>query len=145
MNTFKSFLAAAALNLPALAAAGAVQQPALLEIGFSGITEPTGAIMLAVYDSEAAYNGGQPVRAVRLAVSSAAAKTQFERLPAGRYAIKAFHDVDGDGKMSVNPYGMPIEPFAFSNNAKGSMGPATWTQAAFDIVSGATVQAITIQ
>ena len=145
MNSFKSLIAAITLNIPALAAAGTTQLPGQLEVDFTGIQEPTGAIMLAIYDSEAGYSSDKPVRGVRLVVSAAQAKTVIEGLPAGRYAIKSFHDVDGDGKMTTNPYGMPIEPCAFSNNARGNMGPASWAQAAFEVKAGANTHAITIQ
>ena len=57
--------------------------------------------------------------------------------------MKAFHDVDDDGAMATNPFGMPIEPYAFSNNAVGNMGPAGWDRAHFS-VSGDTVQTINL-
>jgi uncharacterized protein (DUF2141 family) len=59
-------------------------------------------------------------------------------LAPGRYAIKSFHDIDGDNRMSTNPMGMPIEPFAFSNNARGNMGPPNWADSAFDIAATTT-------
>ena len=58
--------------------------------------------------------------------------------------MKAFHDVNGDGQMNTNPFGIPIEPYAFSNNAVGNMGPARWSAARFP-VSGETAQTITIR
>ena len=58
--------------------------------------------------------------------------------------MKAFHDVNGDGEMNTNPFGMPIEPYAFSNNAVGNMGPARWSAAHF-AVSGETTQTISIR
>ncbi|MNJ30385.1 hypothetical protein D3C77_249830 [compost metagenome] len=58
--------------------------------------------------------------------------------------MKAFHDVNGDGELNVNPFGVPTEPYAFSNNAVGDMGPAKWDRARFE-VSGATAQAIRIR
>jgi uncharacterized protein (DUF2141 family) len=60
------------------------------------------------------------------------------------YADEAAHDVNANGKMDVNPFGMPTEPFAFSNNAVGNMGPAKWERARFD-VSGVTAQTIRIR
>jgi uncharacterized protein (DUF2141 family) len=51
--------------------------------------------------------------------------------------------VDGDGRMGTNPFGMPTEPYAASNNARGEMGPPAWSDAAFE-VSGETIQTITI-
>ena len=72
------------------------------------------------------------------------ATTTFE-LPAGAYGIKLFHDVDGDGKMGTNPFGMPTEPFAFSNNAPAQFGPAKWDAAKFDVAAPAATQTISLQ
>jgi uncharacterized protein (DUF2141 family) len=103
----------------------------------------TGAIMVALYDSEAAYEGGQPARVAQVNVATGQHEAVFD-LPAGAYGVKAFHDVNGNGKMDTNPFGMPTEPFAFSNNAVGNMGPAKWDRARFE-VSGATAQTIRIR
>lgn len=104
----------------------------------------TGAVMVALYDAEAAYEGGAPTRVARVDVAAGGRDAVFENLPAGAYGMKAFHDVDGDGKMNVNPFGMPTEPYAFSNNAVGNMGPAKWDRARFE-VSGATAQTIRLR
>jgi len=103
----------------------------------------TGAIMVALYDSEAAYEGGQPARVAQVNVATGQHEAVFD-LPAGAYGVKAFHDVNGNGKMDTNPFGMPTEPFAFSNNAVGNMGPAKWDRARFEL-SGATAQTIRIR
>lgn len=125
---------------PAVAAATSV------EVRFTGIKTPTGSIMFVLCDTEAAYNGkAAPVRALIAPVKDGVAAQTITGLTPGRYAIKAFHDVDGDGKMGENPFGMPTEPVAFSNNAKGNMGPAIWADAAFDVTPGTSVQTITIQ
>ncbi len=80
-----------------------------------------------------------------ITADKAEVSTALEGLAPGHYAIKAFHDLDGDMKMSTNPYGMPIEPFAFSNNAVGNMGPAKWADAKFEVKPGANVHAIVIK
>ena len=136
-----AFLAAAL----ALTAAPAFAQDAS-DITFTfQVGQPTGAVMVALFDSEAAYDGeGGPVRVARLEVSGGTVEAVFEGLPAGDYAMKAFHDVDGDGEMDANPFGMPTEPYGFSNNAVGNMGPASWERARFT-VSGATAQTISLR
>jgi len=103
----------------------------------------TGAVLVAVFDSQAAYDASRPVRVARIDVAGGQ-RSATVALPAGDYAIKAFHDVDGDGQMGKNPFGMPTEPFAFSNNAVGNMGPAQWGQARFT-VSGATAQTLSLR
>lgn len=133
--------AAAALFLTAVSAAA---QPADSRVVLTFETGArTGAVMIALYDSEAAYNGGPAVAQVAIPASGRVVAT-FENLPAGDYAVKAFHDVNGDGRMNTNPFGMPTEPYAFSNNAVGNMGPARWDRARFT-VSGVTTQTISIR
>ena len=104
----------------------------------------TGAAMVALFDSEESYGSGQAVRGVAVDVSAGQTEATFRGLPAGDYAMRAFHDVNGDGEMNTNPFGMPTEPYAFSNNARGNMGPASWERARF-AASGATTQSITIR
>lgn len=133
----------------AVAALLAFASPALAQSTDSRLTltfetgAETGAVMVALYDAEAAYEGGAPARVARVDVAAGQHEAVFD-LPAGAYGVKAFHDVNGNGKMDVNPFGMPTEPFAFSNNAVGNMGPAKWDRARFE-VSGATAQTIRIR
>ncbi|WP_295638663.1 DUF2141 domain-containing protein [Novosphingobium sp.] len=122
------------------------QLTAQLTIAFTGIATPTGAILLSVYDSEATFDGGgKPVRTAMVPATGTSVETALAGLPAGRYAIKAFHDIDGDMKMAVNPFGMPTEPFAFSNDAVGNRGPAKWAAAAFTVTAGANRHSIAIR
>lgn len=124
---------------------GAAQGQASLTLAFTGIERPTGAILVALFDSEAGWTANRPVRTLMVPVSGTSADGLVEGLAPGRYGVKLFHDVDGDGRMGTNPFGIPTEPFAFSNNAHGTMGPASWADAAFDLGAGATRHAITIQ
>lgn len=133
-------LAAAAIFACAVPAAAAP-----LTIAFAGIETPKGAILISVYDNEAAFDrGGKPVTSKMVVVDGPTAEIVAD-LPPGRYAVKAFHDLDGDGKMGANPFGIPLEPFAFSNNAVGDMGPAKWAAAAFDFDAATPRHAITIR
>lgn len=116
---------------------------ASLQVTFDGMKTPTGRVLAVLFDSEAAY-GGQagPVHALQLEIVDGKAAATVAGLKPGRYALRAVHDVDGDGRMSTNPFGMPTEPFAFSNNAKGRMGPPAWEAAAFDVGPTGAVQTI---
>ena len=103
----------------------------------------TGSVMVALFSSEAAYTGGASIAQAAIPASGAVV-ARFENLPAGDYAMRAFHDVNGNGRMDTNPFGMPVEPYAFSNNAVGNMGPAGWDAAHF-AVAGETAQTIRIK
>jgi uncharacterized protein (DUF2141 family) len=140
MTRTKSLIAAFALliSCPAFAAGDS-----RIELRFDGVAPQTGAILASVFDSEAAYASGKPVRAVRIPVTGAQVSGTFEGLAPGAYAVKSFHDVDGDSQMDLNPFGTPVEPFAFSNDAPANMGPPAWTAAKFEVGAGTTVHTIT--
>ena len=135
-----TLIAAAALLIAAPALAVAVDD-AKLALTFDA-SAPTGTIVVALYDA-ATYNGGQPIRVALIKPAGGQTVATFEGLAAGDYGVKAFHDLNGDGRMDTNPFGMPTEPYAFSNNAVGNMGPASWDRAKFT-VSGSTAQTISI-
>lgn len=133
--------------IAALAAAAVVSAPAFaadLTVAFPAAA-PQGRIMVALFDSEANYGGeGQPARHAVVDAAAGETRVVFEGLSDGDYAIRAFHDLNGDGEMNTNPFGMPIEPYAFSNNAVGVMGPATWERAKF-AAAGAAAQSIDLK
>lgn len=138
----RSLLAAvliAAAPLPALAAPGGT-----LSVHFANLKQAKGAILVAVYD-EAGWAAGKPVRAATVAVTGDAADLRVEGLAPGIYGIKVFHDADGDGKMGMNPFGMPTEQFGFSNDAIGSRGSPAWADAAFAVTADGAVQTITLR
>ena len=142
-----AFAALAALAATMLVSAPAFAQTptgeAVITLTFD-TTASTGNVMVSLFGSEAAYGGhGAPVGQAMVNVAAGQHTATFN-VPAGEYAVKSFHDVDGDGKMNTNPFGMPTEPYAFSNNARGNMGPATWSQAHFT-ASGATAQTISLR
>jgi uncharacterized protein (DUF2141 family) len=57
----------------------------------------------------------------------------FRDLAPGRYAVSVFHDENGNGKLDTNLIGMPQEPYGFSRNAQGRMGPPKFDDAALDV------------
>ena len=137
----KALIAAAALILSAGAAHA--QQTSTVTFQFD-TGSSTGTVRAVLFNSEAAYGGGAPVAQAAVAVTPGTTTVVFENLPAGDYAMRAFHDWDDDGELDFNPFGMPTEPYAFSNNARGNMGPASWERARFH-VDGAVTQAIEIK
>jgi uncharacterized protein (DUF2141 family) len=153
MSRFIQIIAAAALTLPvlvlpapsAVAQASATAEAASLTITFSDIEAPKGRIMLALFEGAAGYNGGKPVHGAAIEVTGTTANAVITGLAPGQYGVKLFHDVNGNGKMDTNPFGMPVEPFAFSNSAKGNMGPADWDAAKFDVKPGANAHTISFK
>lgn len=137
----------AAVAATALIAAGtpslvADTLTAELVLEVSGIAPSEGALMIAVFDSAEAWNGGEPVAGMRAVVEGESLSVSMGELPAGTYGVKMYHDVNGNGELDTNLMGIPSEPFAFSNNAVGRFGPPNWTAAQFDYAPGAEPHAI---
>ena len=119
-------------------------EPGAVEVTFE-VGERKGAVMVALFDSEAGYQKSLPLQATRVVVGAGPVKAVFKGLEPGRYAAKSFHDLNDDGAMNVNAFDMPTEPFAFSNNAPPRFGPASWTAAAFEVGADGAAQTITLR
>lgn len=147
----KSLLSTSHLSLglaliPLVIAVGAARaaEPSGLQVTFE-LTQPKGAVMMALFDSQAAYDADKASASRMIPAAGLSVTAAFEGLKPGRYAVKAFQDLDGDGRMGGNPLGFPTEPFGFSNNAPVRMGPPDWAEAAFTVGDGVAVQTIKVR
>lgn len=143
-KTLTIALVAAALIAPAAHAQDATPQAGFadLTLTFPALASKSGKVMIAVYDSAQGWSSGKPARVAQASASDAEPAAKIVALPPGTYAVRAFQDVDGDGKMGTNPFGMPVEPYGFSNDAKPNMGPPSFDAAAFAVKAGATTQVL---
>lgn len=128
-TTVATFIAAASVGVAfLLAPSTAVAGDLTVEI--QGVAAEKGNVMVALYKKEDKWmgksTGGTMVAAKKGAVSVA-----FKDLPEGEYAISLFVDENSNGKLDSNAIGIPIEPYAFSNDASGNFGPPTFEQAKF--------------
>ncbi|MEO0466048.1 MAG: DUF2141 domain-containing protein [Pseudomonadota bacterium] len=107
-----------------------------LTVNLSGLSPQTGAVMIGVYAGEDDYENGGGITGATVEITADTATVTIEGLEPGAYGLKMYHDSNGNGQMDTNPFGMPTEPYAFSNNAKGRFGPAEWDSAAFQVTAG---------
>lgn len=105
---------------------------AWLEIEVEGLGSDRGQLAFALFDSEASFaTGREPARRTFRAIVAGSSSWRVEDLPVGEYAVKAYHDVDGDGELDLNFVGAPTEPYGVSNGARGRLGPPSWNRARF--------------
>ncbi len=69
----------------------------------------------------------------------------FTDLPPGDYAVAAYHDRNGDGKLGTTVLGIPTEPYGFSNNVRGFMGPASFGRAVVTVSADDVDPSITVR
>ena len=138
---------ALALAAPLAVAGGAARaaEPSGAVTFHFEVGERQGAVMVALFDSEGAYQRSAPVQATRVVIGQGPVTAVFRGLRPGRYAAKAFHDVDDDGAMNVNMFDLPTEPYGFSNHAPARFGPPAWSQAAFDVPAAEVSQTIRLR
>ena len=53
-------------------------------------------------------------------------------VPPGLFAISAFHDADDDRELTTGLLGIPVEDYGFSNSARDTFGPPSFSEAAVD-------------
>ena len=99
-------------------------------------TKSAEKIYLAVFTAatQTDFHSGTPFFTTKLLPNSAGAITyHISDLPPGRIAVSAFHDLNGNQHLDTNALGMPIEPYGFSNNARGLFGPPNFSDVAIQI------------
>ena len=131
-------LATSAAFAPALVSAET------LTITIADIRESAGRLMIQVANSEKGFEFSEDSAApppVAISQLAEAGEMTFEvTLPPGIYGARVLHDLNGNGEMDSNFVGMPKEPWAFSNNATGRLGPAKWQDAKFEISGDTAVE-----
>ena len=69
---------------------------------------------------------------------------EFENLAQGEYALAIYQDLNENGKLDRKKFGIPAEPFAFSNNALRRFGPPYFEQAKFSVGKGKNTQELNL-
>ena len=94
-----------------------------LTVVVDGIEKSKGNVLVAVYDStnflkQPAYYG-----MVKIEPGQEEVTLVIENIAPGNYAVSLFQDENGNNKLDTGSYGIPVEGYGFSNNAKVKMGP----------------------
>ncbi len=96
--------------------------PASVDVTVTGIRSTNGALSVCVMPAKSGFptceKAGTGMKQ-RVAISGGTMRVRFNGLAVGDYAITAFHDEDGDGKLKTNFIGMPREGVAVSGRAGG--------------------------
>lgn len=99
-----------------------------LRVEVRGMNSADGKCMVALFDKAQDF-ARKPLQGRMEAASTAGVTFVFNALPDGEYAISAFHDENGNGKLDANLVGLPIERYGFSRDAAGKMGPPSFDDA----------------
>ena len=129
----------AALFVAVAAAGTPVAHAADLAIAVEGVASADGRVMVALFDSAATFRR-KPVRALVAPAAAGTVRLVVKDLAPGDYAFVVYHDANANNMLDMNAVGMPVEDFAFSNNAMGQGGAPGFEAARFALpAAGAAV------
>lgn len=99
-----------------------------IEVVVSNVGEIKGNMMVAVYNSEGDFMK-KHYDVKKAKITGKEVVVVFENVKPGEYAVTLFQDLNENLKLDTNLVGMPKEPYGFSNNVMGNMGPPSFEQA----------------
>jgi uncharacterized protein (DUF2141 family) len=128
------------------------EQLSSITVKVSGLKNDNGVVRVALFNNEEKYRDAKGAANKAMAfmkeiapIKNKEATCTFTKVPYGTYAIKLFHDEDNSGEFHTNMLGMPKVEYGFSNNAKGTLGPAPFDKASFQVNVPEITQSISIQ
>lgn len=89
-------------------------EPHTLHVTVSSSSPEGGPIRLAVYASEADFVNKRALASAVSLRADAAAGMQLALPFPGTYVLAAFHDLNNNGELDRNFFGIPTEPYGFS-------------------------------
>jgi uncharacterized protein (DUF2141 family) len=110
-----------------------------LTIEISGLKSNKGTVITGIYNSQIGFLKKQYKSDVSK-IKNKKATIVFKNLTFGEYAVSFIHDENKNNKMDTNFFGIPIEDYGCSNNAKGFMGPPKYKDAKFLLTRSKTIQ-----
>ena len=103
---------------------------------FQGLRSRDGYLRVSLYDRADGFPNGSPTARRDFLLPALDPKTPldslsvtFDGLPPGAYAVCAFHDRDGSGRLAENFLGIPQEEWGMSNDPRPKFRAPRFEQA----------------
>jgi len=107
---------------------------ARISVTIQGVHSAQGSVFVGLYATPSKFlNGTQNDAMRRVPASTGPITVVFDNLPAGTYAVGAYHDENGNEHLDTNFLGLPEEGYALSNGVRAVTSKPTFQQAAFTV------------
>ncbi len=101
-----------------------------MPIHFDNIQSAKGQLMVAIYnrsegflsEDKAIFKKNYPIK------EKGVFALEIPNLAEGNYAISCFHDVNSNGTLDKNIFGIPTEPYGFSQGARPKLRAPNWDE-----------------
>lgn len=111
-----------------------------LTVNVSGFPSNAGQAYVGLFNKENGFPefGKQYIGKV-VAIKNQKCSVQFTGLPAGKYAVATYHDVNKNNKLDLNFFGAPTEAYGFSNNARSMFSAPSFAEAGVSCSANKTI------
>lgn len=114
-------------------------QKTSLKVEIHNVQTHAGSVYIALFKPGKEFPEGKPVEGKSVKATGDNVQATFSVEP-GDYALAIFHDENGNGKMDKKMFGIPKEPYGFSNNFRPKMSAPKFSDCQFSVgESGKTV------
>lgn len=118
-----------------------------VQVNLHNIQSACGTLYLAIYDQATTFEKGSEHHSlVNQVVNRLGTYTMsLNDLSPGQYAIAVYHDVNGNGDLDKNIFGIPKEPYGFSQNPRAKWSAPSFSETAFVVTDQPLQLAITLK
>lgn len=111
-----------------------------LVVVVDNIKDVQGSLYVSLYNKEASFDSNEnAVKRQKVSVDKTTMSVNLGDFPAGEYAVKAYQDVNENGKIDFSGMGAPSEPFGSSSKSK-ELAPPKYNDAKFTLDKNLQVQ-----
>jgi uncharacterized protein (DUF2141 family) len=129
-----------ALGLCTGATAAAPAEGHTITVRVIGLRSDKGAVYCRLFAGGEQFPKAGFVAQQAAKIAGGAASCTFAGVAAGTYAVSAYHDENGNGKLDTNFLGIPSEGVGVSNNRFPAIGPPKWKDAKFTTGGDAAIE-----
>lgn len=105
----------------------------------SGIQADKHYVYCGLFDAKKHWpKAEKQTKGVRARVKHGRATCVFPKVAPGAYAIAAYHDANGNGKLDTNWMGKPTEGWCTSQDIRSAWSAPKWSDAKFEVGSNGT-------
>ena len=113
-----------------------------LTVEVQNVRAQKGAVYFALFKTTDDFPSGKPSEGKKVNATGSQVQTTFSVEP-GSYAIAIFHDENANGQMDKKMFGIPKEPYGFSNDFRPKMSAPKFKDCEFTV--GSTAKTISIK
>lgn len=108
---------------------------ARLQVDIHNVNSRDGFVFVALFKPGKEFPEGKPIEGKQIEASASSVQISFSVEP-GNYALALFHDMNSNGKMDKNLFGIPKEPYGFSNNFRPKISVPKFSDCQFSVSEG---------